>query len=46
MSHTSLLAPRSLLFIPHSLPSSVKLRPKRFAGLYTGKMPKDTAVVL
>jgi hypothetical protein len=25
---------------------AVELRPKRFAVLYTGKMPKDTAVVL
>ncbi len=25
---------------------AVELRPKRFAMLYTGKMPKDTAVVL
>ena len=25
---------------------AVALRPKRFAVLYTGKMPKDTAVVL
>lgn len=25
---------------------AVELRPKRFALLYTGKMPKDTAVVL
>lgn len=25
---------------------AVELRPKRFAMLYTGKMPEDTAVVL
>jgi hypothetical protein len=25
---------------------AVELRPKRFAMLYTGKMPKDTAIVL
>ncbi len=25
---------------------AVELRPKRFAVLYTGKMPQDTAVVL
>ena len=25
---------------------AVELRPKRFAMLYTGKMPKDTAAVL
>jgi len=25
---------------------AVELRPKRFALLYTGKMPKDTAIVL
>jgi len=25
---------------------AVELRPRRFAVLYTGKMPKDTAVVL
>jgi hypothetical protein len=25
---------------------AVELRPKRFAVLYTGKMPKDTAIVL
>ncbi len=25
---------------------AVALRPKRFAILYTGKMPKDTAIVL
>lgn len=25
---------------------AVELRPKRFAVLYTGKMPKDTAVIL
>ncbi len=26
--------------------TAVELRPKRFAVLYTGKMPKDTAIVL
>jgi hypothetical protein len=25
---------------------AVELRPKRFAMLYTGKLPKDTAIVL
>lgn len=25
---------------------AVELRPRRFAVLYTGKMPKDTAIVL
>jgi hypothetical protein len=25
---------------------AVELRPRRFAMLYTGKMPKDTAIVL
>ena len=25
---------------------AIELRPKRFALLYTGKMPKDTAIVL
>lgn len=25
---------------------AVELRPKRFAMLYTGRMPKDTAIVL
>jgi len=25
---------------------AIELRPKRFAILYTGKMPKDTAIVL
>ena len=25
---------------------AIELRPKRFAMLYTGKMPRDTAVVL
>lgn len=25
---------------------AVRLRPKRFAMLYTGKIPKDTAIVL
>jgi hypothetical protein len=25
---------------------AVEMRPKRFAILYTGKMPKDTAIVL
>jgi hypothetical protein len=25
---------------------AVELRPKRFAVLYTGRMPKDTAVIL
>lgn len=25
---------------------AIKLRPKRFAMLFTGKMPKDTAIVL
>ena len=25
---------------------AVRLRPKRFAMLYTGKLPKDTAIIL